>query len=60
MPTAMIATATMKAAQVPAPGAPFGIVEREIPSPGFGEVRVKVQACGVCHKRRFRSLRGKR
>jgi D-arabinose 1-dehydrogenase-like Zn-dependent alcohol dehydrogenase len=39
----------MKAAQVPKPGADFEIVEREIPKPGAGEVRVKVEACGVCH-----------
>jgi D-arabinose 1-dehydrogenase-like Zn-dependent alcohol dehydrogenase len=39
----------MKAAQVPKPGADFQIVEREIPKPGTGEVRIKVQACGVCH-----------
>jgi len=39
----------MKAAQVPKPGADFQIVEREIPNPRAGEVRVKVQACGICH-----------
>jgi D-arabinose 1-dehydrogenase-like Zn-dependent alcohol dehydrogenase len=39
----------MKVAQVPAPGADFQIVEREIPDPGAGHVRIKVQACGVCH-----------
>jgi D-arabinose 1-dehydrogenase-like Zn-dependent alcohol dehydrogenase len=53
MPTTTIATATMKAAQVPQPGAPFEIVEREIPSPGFQQVRIKVQACGVCHSDAF-------
>ena len=53
MPTTTIATATMKAAQVPKPGAPFEIVEREIPSPGFQQVRIKVQACGVCHSDAF-------
>jgi D-arabinose 1-dehydrogenase-like Zn-dependent alcohol dehydrogenase len=53
MPTATIAATTMKAVQVPARGAPFGIVEREIPSPGVGEVRIKVQACGVCHSDAF-------
>jgi D-arabinose 1-dehydrogenase-like Zn-dependent alcohol dehydrogenase len=50
---ATIATATMKAAQVSAPRAPFEIVEREIPTPGFGQVRIKVQACGVCHSDAF-------
>jgi D-arabinose 1-dehydrogenase-like Zn-dependent alcohol dehydrogenase len=39
----------MKAAQIPKPGADFEIVEREIPKPGPGEVRIKIQACGVCH-----------
>jgi D-arabinose 1-dehydrogenase-like Zn-dependent alcohol dehydrogenase len=39
----------MKAAQVPKPGAEFQIVEREIPTPAAGQVRIKVQACGVCH-----------
>jgi D-arabinose 1-dehydrogenase-like Zn-dependent alcohol dehydrogenase len=39
----------MRAAQVPRPKAPFEIVEREIPSPGPGSVRIKVQACGICH-----------
>jgi D-arabinose 1-dehydrogenase-like Zn-dependent alcohol dehydrogenase len=39
----------MKAAQVPKAGADFQIVEREIPRPGAGHVRIKVQACGVCH-----------
>ena len=41
--------ATMKVAQVPKAGADFAIVEREIPQPGPGEVRIRVQACGVCH-----------
>jgi D-arabinose 1-dehydrogenase-like Zn-dependent alcohol dehydrogenase len=40
--------AKMKAAQVPKPGADFEIVEREIPQPGPGQVRIKVQACGIC------------
>ncbi|MFZ0200416.1 MAG: alcohol dehydrogenase [Candidatus Sulfotelmatobacter sp.] len=39
----------MKAAQVSTPGADFEIVEREIPDPDAGHVRIKVQACGVCH-----------
>jgi D-arabinose 1-dehydrogenase-like Zn-dependent alcohol dehydrogenase len=38
----------MKAVQVPAAGADFQIVEREMPEPGVGQVRIKVQACGVC------------
>jgi D-arabinose 1-dehydrogenase-like Zn-dependent alcohol dehydrogenase len=44
-----VAAATMKAAQVPSPRADFQIVERAIPAPGPGHVRIKVQACGVCH-----------
>jgi len=39
----------MKVAQISKPGGDFEIVEREIPNPGAGEVRIKVQACGVCH-----------
>jgi D-arabinose 1-dehydrogenase-like Zn-dependent alcohol dehydrogenase len=39
----------MTVAQVPKPGADFQIVEREIPSPNAGQVRIKVKACGVCH-----------
>jgi D-arabinose 1-dehydrogenase-like Zn-dependent alcohol dehydrogenase len=39
----------MKVAQVPAAGKPFEIVERDIPNPPPGHVRIKVQACGVCH-----------
>lgn len=41
--------ARMKAVQVPKAGADFEIVERDIPEPGRGEVRIRVQACGVCH-----------
>src|SRR5271166_2470370 len=39
----------MRAVQVPKAGGDFQIVEREIPKPGVGQVRLKVQACGVCH-----------
>jgi len=49
MATTKVAVGPMKAAQVPKPGADFEIVEREIPKPGVGEVRIKVQACGICH-----------
>src|SRR6266404_2577732 len=49
MAATKVASAPMKVAQVPAPGADFQIVEREIPTPGEGHVRIKVQACGVCH-----------
>jgi D-arabinose 1-dehydrogenase-like Zn-dependent alcohol dehydrogenase len=40
---------TMKVVQVPKAGADFEFVEREIPEPGSGQVRIRVQACGVCH-----------
>ena len=39
----------MRAVQITRPGGPFEIVEREIPQPGAGQVRIKVQACGICH-----------
>ncbi len=41
--------AKMRAIQVTKAGGPLELVEREIPTPGAGKVRVKVQACGVCH-----------
>ena len=41
--------AKMKAVQVLKAGADFEVVEREIPEPGSGQVRIRVQACGVCH-----------
>jgi D-arabinose 1-dehydrogenase-like Zn-dependent alcohol dehydrogenase len=39
----------MKAVQVNAPNAEFELVTREIPEPAAGEIRIKVEACGVCH-----------
>jgi D-arabinose 1-dehydrogenase-like Zn-dependent alcohol dehydrogenase len=39
----------MKVAQISSPGAEFEIVERDIPSPPAGHVRIRVQACGICH-----------
>jgi D-arabinose 1-dehydrogenase-like Zn-dependent alcohol dehydrogenase len=41
--------AKMRAVQVPHPNGPFELVERDIPEPGAGSVRIKVQACGICH-----------
>src|SRR5260370_28944899 len=41
--------ATMRVVQVPRPNGPFEIVERPIPEPAVGSVRIKVQACGICH-----------
>ncbi len=43
----------MKVVQVPKPGADFELVEREIPEPDSGHVRIRVQACGVCHSDAF-------
>jgi D-arabinose 1-dehydrogenase-like Zn-dependent alcohol dehydrogenase len=48
MATTRVAAAPMRVAQVPKAGADFEVVEREIPKPGAREVRIKVQACGVC------------
>ena len=41
--------ARMKAVQVSKAGGDFEIVERDIPQPGAGQVRIKVEACGICH-----------
>jgi D-arabinose 1-dehydrogenase-like Zn-dependent alcohol dehydrogenase len=42
-------TTSMKVVQVSKGGGPFELVEREVPKPGAGQVRVKVEACGICH-----------
>jgi D-arabinose 1-dehydrogenase-like Zn-dependent alcohol dehydrogenase len=39
----------MKAAQITKPGGDWELVERDIPEPGPGQVRVKVEANGICH-----------
>jgi D-arabinose 1-dehydrogenase-like Zn-dependent alcohol dehydrogenase len=39
----------MRAAQITRPGSPIEIVERPLPQPGAGWVRIKIQACGICH-----------
>jgi len=46
---AVVAGATMKAAQVAAAGAGLKIVELPIPTPAPGQIRIKIHACGVCH-----------
>ena len=43
----------MRAVQVPEPEADFEVVERDVPEPGPEEVRVAVDACGVCHSDAF-------
>jgi D-arabinose 1-dehydrogenase-like Zn-dependent alcohol dehydrogenase len=40
---------TMKAAQISKRGGDFELVDRPIPEPGPGQVRIKIEACGVCH-----------
>jgi alcohol dehydrogenase len=39
----------MRVVQVTRANGPFEIVEREIPQPARGQVRIKVEACGICH-----------
>jgi D-arabinose 1-dehydrogenase-like Zn-dependent alcohol dehydrogenase len=39
----------MKAVQISKPGGNFEVVERPTPEPGRGHVRIKVEACGICH-----------
>jgi D-arabinose 1-dehydrogenase-like Zn-dependent alcohol dehydrogenase len=39
----------MKAAQIGKAGGDWELVERDVPEPGPGQVRVKVEACGICH-----------
>lgn len=41
--------ATMRVVQIPRPKGAFELVERPIPEPGPGTVRIKVLACGICH-----------
>jgi D-arabinose 1-dehydrogenase-like Zn-dependent alcohol dehydrogenase len=45
--------ARMRAVQVRQPKGPLELVEREVPEPGPGEVRIKVQVCGICHSDTF-------
>ncbi|NIO03084.1 MAG: alcohol dehydrogenase catalytic domain-containing protein [Proteobacteria bacterium] len=44
---------SMRAVQVSRSGGEFELVEREIPEPEHGQVRVKVEACGICHSDAF-------
>ena len=39
----------MRTVQISRPGGPFEIIERDVPQPGPRQVRVRVQACGLCH-----------
>src|SRR5438552_13014877 len=44
-----IMSTKMKAAQISKAGGDWELVERDIPEPGVGQVRVKIEACGICH-----------
>ncbi len=44
---------SMRAVQVSLANGPFELVQREIPEPAAGFVRIKVQACGICHSDRY-------
>ena len=44
---------TMKVVQVTQPNGPFELVERPVCQPAAGEVRLRVEACGVCHSDAF-------
>ena len=43
----------MRVVQVSKPGSPLELVERPVPEPGPGKVRIKVEACGICHSDAF-------
>ena len=43
----------MRAMQIEEPNGEFVLVEKPIPEPAAGEIRVKVEACGVCHSDAF-------
>jgi D-arabinose 1-dehydrogenase-like Zn-dependent alcohol dehydrogenase len=45
--------ARMRLVQVSAAGGPFELVERDIPEPGARQVRIRVEACGICHSDAF-------
>jgi D-arabinose 1-dehydrogenase-like Zn-dependent alcohol dehydrogenase len=41
--------AMMRVAQVSRPKGPLELVERPVPEPGPGTVRIRILACGICH-----------
>ena len=49
MATKSVSVGMMRAVQVGKAGGDFELVERDIPEPRPGQVRVKVEACGICH-----------
>jgi D-arabinose 1-dehydrogenase-like Zn-dependent alcohol dehydrogenase len=46
----------MRAVQVSSANGPFELVMRDIPTPGPRQVRIKVQACGICHSDSFTKM----
>jgi len=44
---------TTQAARVPSAGADFELVDLPIPDPDSNEVRIRVDACGICHSDAF-------
>jgi propanol-preferring alcohol dehydrogenase len=44
---------TMRALQISRPDGPFELVQRPIPEPGAREIRIRVEACGICHSDAF-------
>src|SRR2546425_12993662 len=46
-------TSQMTAVQISGPGGAFETVNRQVPEPGLHTVRIKIQACGVCHSDLF-------
>src|ERR1051326_2797640 len=43
----------MRSVHVTKANGPFELVEKDIPEPGARQVRIKVQACGICHSDSF-------
>ena len=43
----------MRVVQIREPNAPLELVERPMPEPGPREMRLKVEACGICHSDAF-------
>ena len=48
----------MRVMEVREPGGPFVLAEREVPEPGPGQVRIAVEACGICHSDAFVKFAG--
>lgn len=46
----------MRVIQVPSANGPFEMVERDVPTPASRQVRIKVEACGICHSDSFTKM----